>query len=136
MQKLEVFGAGRLKGKIAISGSKNASLPILAASLLSSKKVYLKNLPKVKDIETMINLLQSLGSKIKYNKKNLIINNLKQNKILLGEFYSKEWVMRNVLHFDDEDIKQMKDQIDDEMKSGEIGPDDDHINPAQGNDNE
>ena len=80
MQKLEVFGARRLKGKIAISGSKNASLPILAASLLSSKKVYLKNLPKVKDIETMINLLQSLGSKIKYNKKNLIINNLKQNK--------------------------------------------------------
>ena len=54
----------------------------------------------------------------------------------VGEFYSKEWVMRNVLHFDDEDIKQMKDQIDDEMKSGEIGPDDDHINPAQGNDNE
>ena len=80
MQKLEVFGASRLKGKIAISGSKNASLPILAASLLSSKKVYLKNLPKVKDIETMINLLQSLGSKIKYNKKNLIINNFEQNK--------------------------------------------------------
>ena len=80
MQKLEVFGVSRLKGKIAISGSKNASLPILAASLLSSKKIYLKNLPKVKDIETMINLLQSLGSKIKYNKKNLIINNLKQNK--------------------------------------------------------
>ena len=61
MQKLEVFGVNRLKGKISISGSKNASLPILAASLLSSKKVYLKNLPKVKDIETMINLLQSLG---------------------------------------------------------------------------
>ena len=80
MQKLEVFGASKIKGKIAISGSKNASLPILAASLLSSKKVYLKNLPRVKDIETMINLLQSLGSKIKYNKKNLIINNLKQNK--------------------------------------------------------
>ena len=80
MQKLEVFGVNRLKGKISISGSKNASLPILAASLLSSKKVYLKNLPKVKDIETMINLLQSLGSKIKYNKKNLIINNFKQNK--------------------------------------------------------
>ena len=80
MQKLEVFGVNRLKGKISISGSKNASLPILAASLLSSKKIYLKNLPKVKDIETMINLLQSLGSKIKYNKKNLIINNFKQNK--------------------------------------------------------
>jgi len=40
MQKLEVFGVNRLKGKISISGSKNASLPILAASLLSSKKIY------------------------------------------------------------------------------------------------
>ena len=80
MQKLEVFGANKLKGQIQISGSKNASLPILAATLLSSKKIYLKNVPKVKDIETMINLLQSLGSRIKYNKKSLIINNSKQNK--------------------------------------------------------
>ena len=80
MQKLEVFGANKLKGQIKISGSKNASLPILAASLLTRKKVYLKNLPKVKDIETMINLLQSLGSKTKVNKKNLIIDNSKQNK--------------------------------------------------------
>ena len=46
MQKLEVFGANRLKGKIAISGSKNASLPILAASLLSSKKSLFKKSSK------------------------------------------------------------------------------------------
>ena len=80
MQKLEVFGANKLKGQINISGSKNASLPILAASLLSDKKVYLKNLPKVKDIETMISLLQSLGSRTKFSKKNLIIDNSKQDK--------------------------------------------------------
>ena len=80
MQKLEVLGANKLKGQINISGSKNASLPILAATLLSSKKIYLNNLPKVKDIETMINLLKSLGSKIKFNKKELIIDNTKQNK--------------------------------------------------------
>jgi len=80
MQKLEVFGANRLKGQVKISGSKNASLPILAASLISNKKIYLKNLPKVKDIETMINLLQSLGSKIKFTKGNLVINNLNQKK--------------------------------------------------------
>ena len=80
MQKLEVFGANKLKGSVKISGSKNASLPILAATLLSDKKIYLRNLPKVKDIETMILLLKSLGSKIKFQKKNLIINNLNQNK--------------------------------------------------------
>ncbi len=80
MQKLEVFGANKLKGEINISGSKNASLPILAATLLTNKKVYLDNLPKVKDIETMINLLRSLGSKTKFNNKNLVVDNSKQNK--------------------------------------------------------
>ena len=42
MQKLEIFGANRLKGQIKISGSKNASLPILAATLLSKKKNLFK----------------------------------------------------------------------------------------------
>ena len=70
MKKLEVFGATKLKGQIRISGSKNASLPILAATLLSDKKIFLKNLPRVKDIETMILLLKSLGSSIGKDKKN------------------------------------------------------------------
>jgi UDP-N-acetylglucosamine 1-carboxyvinyltransferase len=80
MQKLEVFGANKLKGQIKISGSKNASLPILAATLLSNKKIILKNLPKVRDIETMLTLLQSLGSRVKLDKNKIIINNSKQNK--------------------------------------------------------
>ena len=80
MQKLEVFGANKLKGQIKISGSKNASLPILAATLLSKKKLLLKNLPRVKDIETMVSLLQSLGSKIKFNNNSLVIDNIKQTK--------------------------------------------------------
>ena len=80
MKRLEVFGATRLKGQIKISGSKNASLPILAATLLSNKKISLTNLPKVKDIETMLLLLKSLGSIIENNKKKIIIKNHKQNK--------------------------------------------------------
>ncbi len=80
MQKLEVFGANKLKGHIKISGSKNASLPILAATLLSNKKIILKNLPKVRDIETMLSLLKSLGSKIKFFDNKIIIDNSKQNK--------------------------------------------------------
>lgn len=80
MQKLEVFGAKKLKGQIKISGSKNASLPILAATLLSNKKTILKNLPKVKDIETMLSLLRSLGSKVKINNNQIKIDNSKQKK--------------------------------------------------------
>ena len=81
MQKLEVFGAKKLKGQINISGSKNASLPILAATLLSKNQITLKNLPKVKDIETMINLLQSLGSITTFKRKSLVIDNSKQKKV-------------------------------------------------------
>jgi UDP-N-acetylglucosamine 1-carboxyvinyltransferase len=69
MEKLEVSGVSRLKGQVKISGSKNASLPILAATLLSDQKIYLNNLPKVKDIETMLSLLKSLGMKITEKKK-------------------------------------------------------------------
>ena len=80
MQKIEVFGANKLKGTIKISGSKNASLPILAATLLTNKKIKLKNLPKVNDIETMIKLLQTLGSKVKFTNNQLVINNDNQTK--------------------------------------------------------
>ena len=80
MKRLEVFGATKLNGEIVISGSKNASLPILAATLLSNKKISLTNLPKVKDIETMLSLLKSLGSSVEDNKKNIIIKNNKQDK--------------------------------------------------------
>ncbi len=80
MQKLQVFGANKLKGQIKISGSKNASLPILAASLLSNKKINLSNVPKVKDIETMIELLKSLGSKIKFANNRINIDNSNQSK--------------------------------------------------------
>ena len=64
MDKFLIDGPCKIKGKVLISGSKNASLPILAASLLFDQPVVIKNLPRVKDINTMINLLRSLGSKI------------------------------------------------------------------------
>tara|TARA_B100001093_G_scaffold460932_1_gene475071 strand:- start:21 stop:1274 length:1254 start_codon:yes stop_codon:yes gene_type:complete len=92
MQKLEVLGASKLKGQIKISGSKNSSLPILAATLLSQKKTILKNLPKVRDIETMLTLLKSLGSKVTINKHQTIIDNKKQKKIFAS--YSLVKTMR------------------------------------------
>tara|TARA_B100001027_G_scaffold208977_1_gene174732 strand:+ start:31 stop:1299 length:1269 start_codon:yes stop_codon:yes gene_type:complete len=64
MDKFLIKGPCKIKGKVLISGSKNASLPILAATLLFDKPVIIKNLPRVRDINTMINLLRSLGSKI------------------------------------------------------------------------
>ena len=78
MQKLVIFGQKSSK-VILMFLAQRTSLPILAASLLSTKGLF-ENLPEVKDIETMINLLKSLGSSIKNDKDKLIIDNSKQNK--------------------------------------------------------
>ena len=67
MQKLLIKGKKDLSGTISISGSKNATLPILAASILQKCKI--KNVPLVKDIFTMIELLKFIGIKIKNKKK-------------------------------------------------------------------
>ena len=69
MKKLEIKGGRKISGTIAISGSKNATLPILASTILTDKKIVLKNVPIVRDIETMVHLLSALGSTIKLNKK-------------------------------------------------------------------
>ena len=94
MDKLEVFGAKKLKGNVRISGSKNAALPILAASILSNKKIILKNLPNVKDIKTMIKLLESIGSEIKYLKEKNSISIQNKNKIKTFASYNLVKTMR------------------------------------------
>ena len=80
MQKLLINGKKELSGKISISGSKNASLPILAATILSHQ-VKLKNIPLVKDIFTMVELLKFIGLKVNVLKKKniIIIQNLDKN---------------------------------------------------------
>ena len=68
MQKLIIKGGRDLSGKISISGSKNATLPILAASILSNQAT-IKNVPLVKDIFTMVELLNFIGLKTKILKR-------------------------------------------------------------------
>ena len=69
MQKLEIKGGKKISGTIIISGSKNATLPILASTILTKKKVIITNIPIVKDVETMLELLSFIGSKIVFKKK-------------------------------------------------------------------
>ena len=68
MQKLLINGGKKLKGVIKISGSKNSTLPILAATILSNNLSELHNVPFVKDVDTMVDLLRSLGSDVKIEK--------------------------------------------------------------------
>ena len=79
MQKLLINGKKELLGKISISGSKNATLPILAATILSNK-VKLKNIPLVQDIFTMIELLKSIGLKTTISKKNNLLEIVNTNR--------------------------------------------------------
>ena len=69
MQKLEIIGGKKVFGTIIISGSKNATLPILASTILTNKKVVIKNVPIVKDVLTMVELLSTIGSTVKFDKK-------------------------------------------------------------------
>ena len=64
MDKFKILGGGPLSGEICISGSKNAALPILAATLLAHEPVTLLNVPHLNDITTMNRLLASMGVKI------------------------------------------------------------------------
>ena len=61
MDKLIIHGGNRLNGEIKISGAKNAALPILCASLLTADDIKLTNVPHLKDVQTMLTLLQQMG---------------------------------------------------------------------------
>lgn len=63
MDKLRIVGGNRLQGEITISGAKNAALPILCASLLTSDTLQLHNVPDLKDIGTTLKLLGRMGVK-------------------------------------------------------------------------
>jgi UDP-N-acetylglucosamine 1-carboxyvinyltransferase len=62
MDKLRIAGGQRLRGSLRIGGAKNAALPSLAACLLTSETVELDNLPRVRDVRTMLRVLEQLGA--------------------------------------------------------------------------
>ncbi len=94
MDKFLIHGPCQIKGKVSISGSKNASLPILAATLLFDKPVIIKNLPRVRDINTMLNLLKSLGSKIILSKDRKTAKIINRKKMSTFASYSLVKTMR------------------------------------------
>jgi UDP-N-acetylglucosamine 1-carboxyvinyltransferase len=87
MAKLIIQGGRKLDGKIKVSGSKNAILTLLPASLLIDGQVIFKNVPQIKDVEVMIKILEYLGAEVNFEKSNLIINtkNVSYRDLLLDE---------------------------------------------------
>jgi len=68
MDKLVIEGGIRLKGEVMVSGSKNAVLPILAATLLTDEPCVIKNVPNLRDTNTMLKILRSLGKNAEFDK--------------------------------------------------------------------
>ena len=94
MQRLEINGGRKISGTIEISGSKNATLPILASTILSNKKILLSNVPIVKDVETMVELLSTIGSNIKFDKKRKKISIYNKRKLTTFASYRLLKTMR------------------------------------------
>src|SRR5205807_6002550 len=66
MEKFVIEGGTRLSGTIVPAGNKNGALPILAACLLTEDEVTLRNVPKIRDVEAMMLLLEGLGAEVRW----------------------------------------------------------------------
>src|SRR5947207_1557547 len=66
MEKFVIQGGAPLSGEIVAAGNKNAALPILAASLLTDDELVLSNVPRIRDTEAQIALLEGLGVKVEW----------------------------------------------------------------------
>jgi len=66
MEKFVIQGGAPLSGEIVAAGNKNAALPILAACLLTEDEVLLRNVPRIRDVESMLEVLEGLGTRVEW----------------------------------------------------------------------
>lgn len=97
MKKLLVKGGTALKGQVEISGSKNAILPIMAASLMSSGEVILHGVPELEDINVMSEALTILGAKVKREENVMVIDGSMVNSCELPEHISRRMRASNLV---------------------------------------
>ena len=85
MSSYTIKGGKKLSGEVNISGSKNASLPILAASIINGKSVKLYNLPDIEDVKTTFEILKKLGCKIEKKDNYIIINSKEMDSTVIPD---------------------------------------------------
>ena len=74
MSKFIIQGGKKLEGEVKISGSKNAALPIIAATILNKGKTTLYNVPDIQDVHTMFEIIEEIGGKVKKKNNKVIID--------------------------------------------------------------
>ena len=85
MSSYIIEGGHKLEGTVKISGSKNAALPILAATVLNVGKTTLYNVPNIQDTQMMFKILETLGGKVEKKNNKIIIDTSKINKFEIPE---------------------------------------------------
>ena len=85
MAKYIIKGSNKLEGKVKISGSKNAALPIIAESILNAGKTTLYNVPNIHDTQMMFEILKNLGGKVEKKNNKIIIDTSKIKKYEISE---------------------------------------------------
>jgi UDP-N-acetylglucosamine 1-carboxyvinyltransferase len=84
MAKYIVQGGRKLQGSMTVSGSKNAALPILCATLLTKEPVVLKNVPDIADIHAMISILKTIGAEVEFEKNTIRVDSKKVKDIYVS----------------------------------------------------
>jgi len=74
MDRFIIEGGKKLKGSVRVSGSKNAALPIISAAILGSGKTIIHNIPNVRDIRTLVKILEYIGANVKFNNNTIEID--------------------------------------------------------------
>ena len=90
MKKLIIEGNKILKGEIKVSGAKNSVVALIPASILTSGKCIIKNVPNISDVQNLIEMMEYLGSEIKYIDDTIYIDNKNVRNETIGENFSKK----------------------------------------------
>ena len=85
MSKFIIQGGKELAGEVRISGSKNAALPIIAATVLVKGKITLYNVPNIQDVRTMFEIIRDIGGKVTKKNNKMIIDTSKINTYEIPE---------------------------------------------------
>jgi len=90
MTKLIINGGARLEGELKVQGAKNATLPILAAALLTEEPVIVYNWPAISDVYNMLSILEHIGAQVEYEKDRLVIDTRRAQRWEMPDRLAKE----------------------------------------------
>lgn len=74
MSKFIIEGGKKLEGEVKISGSKNAALPIIAATILNAGLTTLYNVPDIQDVHTMFEIIKEIGGKVRKKRNKILVD--------------------------------------------------------------